>query len=213
MNHGLIAVIISALVLNGCGDGRVPQAGTGEAEDGLESWVTVDRLNLRTCPDTSCGIVGQLFFREIAIIYEERNGWGRITPYSALLCEDGIHDYVDSGNAACNEANGVIDGHSAEWVSLEYLSAERPPDPAEGAVGYHALVGGSTDYRIHGDAFARAAEELIKAGRCTRRDFEELGAWTKDPFRPNEPVYFTYCGGLTRQHMLHLNAATGEILR
>ena len=42
-------------------------------------WVTSERLNRRTCPSESCGVVGQLFFREGVTVHEERDGWARIT--------------------------------------------------------------------------------------------------------------------------------------
>ena len=49
-------------------------------------WVTVDRLNRRTCPDTSCGIVGRLFFREGVQVFERRGGWVRISRYYNASC-------------------------------------------------------------------------------------------------------------------------------
>jgi hypothetical protein len=75
-----------------------------------ETWVTADRLNIRTCPDVRCGTVGFLMFREGATIYEERNGWGRVSKYYDVFCRKGLSQYVESGNAACVESNGIVDG-------------------------------------------------------------------------------------------------------
>lgn len=48
-------------------------------EDDERLWVRSERLNRRTCPSESCGVVGRLFFREGVTGHEERNGWARIT--------------------------------------------------------------------------------------------------------------------------------------
>lgn len=185
--------------------GQIPQG---------EAWVTADVLNRRTCPDPKCGIVGTLRYRGHVDIYEEQNGWVRTSRYYPAPCASGKNEYVESGNAACTPGNGVIDGRVAEWASASFLSRQRPADPAEGATGYRALVGGSDDYRTYAEAFAKAAEALITSGRCTRTDFEEVGGWFKSTVNhPNQPVYFTYCGGWTLQNRLYLNAETGEVFK
>ena len=179
----------------------------------IDAWVTADRLNRRTCPQPTCGSVGVQFFREGVTIYEQKNGWARITrPYDAS-CFNGVSEYVDSGENACDAANGIVNGRLAEWVSTEYLSSQRPPDPALGATGVYALVGSSDDYATYKDAFAKAASELMSDGTCSQADFEELGGWLRSSFQRDEPVYFTYCGGITRENRLYLNASTGEVFR
>lgn len=118
------------------------------SEDDGKFWVTSERLNRRTCPSDSCGVVGQFFFREGTTILERRDGWARVTePYDAS-CANGRSEYVDTGNAACDPANGINDGKFAEWVSVRYLSDTRPPDPAAGASGTEELVAGSDDFAI-----------------------------------------------------------------
>jgi hypothetical protein len=98
-------------------------------------WNTVDRLNRRTCPSTQCGVVGRLFFREGATVYEVKNGWARITPAYNASCKNGHSEYVDSGNSACIASNGIHGGKFSEWVAFKYLSKNRPPDPAEDETG------------------------------------------------------------------------------
>jgi hypothetical protein len=177
-----------------------------------DAWVNTDRLNRRTCPNSACGIVGQLFFREKVKIFEEKTGWARISKHYDASCRNGKSEYVDSGNASCTEDNGIVQGRFAEWVSSKYLSEKRPADPSEGAIGDYALVKGSDDYRLYKDAFAKAASELIKSGRCTEQDFIDMGGWFKSPSRSG-PIYFTYCGGMHTSNRLYLNAATGEVFR
>lgn len=176
-------------------------------------WVTSGRLIRRTCPSVSCGVVGRLFFREGVTVHEERDGWARITqPYDAS-CVGGRSEYVDTGNATCDDTNGIVDGQFAEWVSMKYLSETRPPDPAADASGIKELVAGSDDFARYRTAFAEAAQSLIAQRRCTERDFRDMGGWVKSTSHSNQPVYFTYCGGSTVANRLYLNADTGEVFR
>lgn len=189
----------------------IAQSQHAQAPGGRDLWVTSDRLNRRTCPSTQCGVVGRLFFREKAVVLEESNGWGRVTNYYPAECRDGRIEYVDEGNAACSPDNGVRDGRIAEWVSLRFLSARRPADPGARAVGIARLVSRSDDYRLYGKVFAEVAEKLITSGRCTPKDFEDMGGWVKSTERRDEPVYFTYCGSLASQSKIYLDAATGRV--
>lgn len=177
-----------------------------------DAWVTADRLNRRTCPDVKCGIVGVLMFREPVTIFEKQGSWARISKYYDASCRNGASAYIESGNAACVERNGIVHGRFAEWISMDYISTTRPPDPGTGATGDHALVRGSDDYRIYKDAFAKSAAELIDAGACTEQDFREIGGWIKSTSQSG-PIYFTYCGGTRTDNRLYLNAATGDIYR
>ena len=177
-----------------------------------DTWVTAERLNRRTCPDATCGVVGQLFFREKATVFEVQNDWGRVSKYYDASCENGISEYVDSGKAACSEDNGIVQGRFAEWVSMKYLSKTRPTDPSAGATGDYALIKGSDDYQIYKDVFAKAASDLIAKGQCTENDFSEMGGWVKSANRSG-PVYFSYCGGMHVSNRLYLNATTGEVYK
>lgn len=98
-------------------------------------------------------------------------------------------------------------------MSLEYLSENRPPDPAADASGIEELVAGSDDFEQYTTAFAEAAQSLIAQRRCTERDFRDMGGWVKSTSHSSQPIYFTYCGGATVANRLYLNAATGEVFR
>ena len=150
-------------------------------------------------------------FREKATIFEDRNGWARVSKYYDAFCRNGLSQYVESGNAACTESNGIVDGRFAEWVSLRYLSSMRPADPSAGATGGYALVSGSDDYGKYKDVFAQTAAQLIASKRCTKGDFDETGGWLKSMIHNDSPVYFTYCGGIHLRNRLYLNAATGHV--
>ncbi|UWQ94019.1 SH3 domain-containing protein [Rhodobacteraceae bacterium M385] len=184
-----------------------------EGEDEGRYWVISDRLNRRTCASQNCGVVGQLFFREGVVVLEQNEGWARITqPYDAA-CVGGQSSYVDSGNGACEIANGITDGAFAEWVSLAYLSQTRPDDPAQDATGVEELIAGSDDFARHRAVFSAAAQSLIGQGRCTAQDFRDMGGWVASSSHRDQPIYFTYCGGATVANRLYLNAQTGDVFQ
>lgn len=221
MKRAFVGGLLSLAVL-GCGPTAAPApdkpapAATARAPEAQyeQYWATAERVDRRTCAARSCGVVGQLFFRESAHVYEITNGWARITqPYDGS-CANGRSEYVDSGAVACNEANGFTDGRFAEWVELSRLSTERPANPAVTAAADEALVAQSDDFTRYRRAFATAAAQLIADGRCSRGDFQEMGGWIKsvNQYR-DQPVYFTYCGGMTNANKIYLDASTGRIFR
>ena len=189
---------------------RTPSPAPGADE---KRWVTAERLNRRTCPSAACGIVGQSFFRDGHPILETKDGWARVTTFYDAFCQGGRSQFVDRGNARCASENGVVEGKFAEWVSLKFLSKERPPDPAAGATGDEVLVAKSDDYRRYKSQFLTAANSLIALGRCSKQDFIDNAGWTKSitGYR-DQPVYFIRCGR-RQTSRFYLNAKTGEIFR
>ncbi len=178
-----------------------------------DKWVTPDRLIRRTCPSVHCGNVGSLFFREKATVYEQKDGWSRITKSYDASCVNGLSEYVDNGNAACVKENGIVDGQFSEWVSTKFLSETRPADPSANAAGDYALIKGSDDFRIYKDVFVQAALKLISSGQCTAADFQEMGGWVKSANHIDSPIYFAYCGGMTQANRIYLNAATADTFK
>jgi hypothetical protein len=194
-------------------DGQRPQESTVESSNGRH-WVTAQYLDRHTCPSDRCGVVGRLSFREAATPIERRDGWVRISRVYDASCRNGRSQYVDEGNADCSADNGIVDGQFAEWVREDSLAAERPADPAETATVDEALIANSDDFTQYRRAFVTATQSLLADGRCSAADFEEMGGWLKATMeRRNEPVYFTYCGGMTIANRLYLNVETGEIFR
>ncbi|MGB3025834.1 hypothetical protein [Paradevosia shaoguanensis] len=190
------------------GESSAPVAQT--AEQPLPShWVTTQRLARYTCPSASCGLVGEFYYREGVDILEERNGFARVTKFYDASCTNGRSDYIDSGPAACTNVNGIENGQFAEWVEISALSTERPGDPAEGATGVAALVGGSDDFNIYRAQFVQAAEKMMTEGICTSEQIKENGGfWASVNLKPRK-AYFVRCGS----SKYYLDVATGEIWR
>jgi hypothetical protein len=175
------------------------------------AWVATEKLNRRTCPASSCGIVGTLAFREKVTVLAEMNGWARVSRFHDASCVNGVSQKVESGNAECIPTNGIAGGELAEWVSARYLSPSRPEDPGAKASGSYALVKGSDDYSLYKDVFAEAASSLIESGRCSQSDFKVMGGWIKSTNLSGENSYFTYCGGMQSKNKIYLDAETGKI--
>ena len=94
-------------------------------------WVGVDDLWRHSCPSIDCGIVGRLFFRESVIVYQTRDGWSRISGYSAAGCSGGKAAFVQSGRDDCSKENGISNGEFAEWVDSKGLATEKPDRPQD----------------------------------------------------------------------------------
>ena len=183
------------------------------SESSNKHWVTSDRLNRRTCPSTDCGIAGQFFFREGTDVFEDKDGWARVSRYYDASCANGRSEYVHSEDSRCDPENGIVDGKFAEWVFADFLSEDRPPDPAADATGLEVLVAGSDDFQKYRGAFAQAAQSLISSGQCREADFREWGGWMKSVNDRSQPIYFIYCGGSQVSNRLYLNTETGEVFR
>jgi hypothetical protein len=176
-------------------------------------WVTSERLDRHTCAAETCGVVGQLFFREAATPLENKAEWVRITKIYDAACEGGKSQYVDKGNAACLPSNGIVNGKFSEWVRSNHLSKTRPADPALTAKVDETLVAESDDFQKYRKPFAKLAAQLIADGRCTEADFKEMGGWVKSVNEHRDkPVYFTYCGGMTAANKIYINAETTGVM-
>jgi hypothetical protein len=211
--YAILGVISLTMSLSACGSAPSDSVPQDEGDDPNKSWVTSDTLDRHTCPSEKCGIVGRLFFREAATPVEQKDGWTRISKYYDASCDSGRSKYVDKGNASCVKTNGIDDGKFAEWVRSEKLSKDRPADPALTATADESLVSQSDDFSKYRKPFVRLAAQLISEGRCTPADFEEMGGWLKSVIEyRDEPVYFTYCGGMTAANKIYVNASTEKVL-
>ena len=83
-----------------------------------------------------------------------------------------------------------------------------------GRIDYESLVKNSDDYARYSSAFVGATRDLIDKRRCKPADFKEMGGWLKSTTTyKNQPVYFTYCGGMTVKNRIYLDASSGRIFK
>lgn len=174
-----------------------------------EKWSTAERLTIRTCPSTQCGVTGWMIDGDKVKVYEEKNGWSRIDEPQSAMCTGGKSGMVDSGNSACTPANGIVDGRLARWVSSEYLADDKPeaPKSAQGCSGLG--LEDSDNARKYPKQFCTAALKMINDGTCQPSDFQGL-PWSASPAR-GEDYYFVYCGGIQRHNRWYLNIRTGAV--
>jgi len=175
------------------------------------AWVTINKLNRRTCPSTSCGIIGQLEKKEQVTILEEKDDWARISIHYDAGCKNGFSLFVVEGNKKCSPENGIVDGMMAEWVSKQYVSGESPDIQSLVPLERYNLVKYSDDFELHKDIFAEVAQSLIDDGKCTYDDFNEVGGWISSPNYSNKPIYFIYCGGTQIGNQIHLDVSNGRV--
>lgn len=174
-----------------------------------EMWSTAERLTIRTCPSTQCGVTGWITDGTKVTVYEEKSGWSRIDETRSAMCIDGKSGMVDSGNAACTPANGIVDGRFARWVSSTYLTNRRPEAPKTAQGCSNLELEDSDNYRRYSNQFCAAALKMINDGTCKPSDFREW-AWSSSPAK-GQDYYFTYCGGIRPHNRWYLNIRTGAI--
>lgn len=76
-----------------------------------------------------------------------------------------------------------------------------------------SAISKSDNYLSHKDAFDTASAKLVKQGKCTAKDFSEMGGWVRSTTHKPNPVYFTYCGGMTISNRIYINTESREIFR
>ncbi len=159
-------------------------------------YVTSGDLNVRLSPNKTGKITNTLYKRQKVEVFEVKNGWARISRY------------YDGG------VEGVS-GNVARWVYAKYLSTNRPTEEILTNLNSPVAksVKSSDNFTKYQDVFVSASDKLIKAGKCSLGDFKEMGGWMRSANHKPKPIYFTYCGAMTKSNRIYLNAATGDIFR
>ena len=181
---------------------------TGET---ASKWIVGEKVNIRSCPSTSCGKTGWVADGSKVTVYEEKLGWTRISEYIDAQCISGESALIDSGDNSCSRENGVTANKLARWVKSEFLASSKPvivdePDDCGGLD-----LTGSDNYRTHNVAFCKASAELIQSGQCSADNLQEWG-WSMSTQRGKD-IYFTYCGEANVSNRLYLNVKNGLISR
>ena len=177
-----------------------------------EMWVTSERLDIRSCPNTKCGRTGWLLSGNRVEILEETNGWGRISEPLIALCEDGITFQIDDGNNRCDAENGIVDDMITKWVEMAHLTSSKPAPVADPADCSSGFLSGSDNYAKYSKVFCEVSRKLIEDGECTEKELKESGGWWASTTRP-QGTFFTYCGGMSLSDKIYLDVSTGETSR
>lgn len=78
--------------------------------------VAPPEIILQSCPSPYCGSLGRLIAQERMTVYEQRNGWIRISDYFDADCRGGTSPFIEGTENACTAENGVRGGKVAEWA-------------------------------------------------------------------------------------------------
>lgn len=183
-----------------------------DAGHGQVMWVTAERVNIRSCPMENCGRTGWVQEGDRIVILEARDGWGRIDEPVPAMCEDGTTWLIDDGDKRCLPENGVVDGMMARWVSLKFLSTDKPDETADPTACDAGFLSSSNNYARYADSFCLTARQLIDDGVCTEQDFADFGGWSSST-QYGQGTFFTYCGGMMLENKIYLDAKTGRVFR
>ena len=162
-----------------------------------EHFVTASKLNVRLAPNKDGKLTNVLDKGQKVEVFETKGNWARIS------------DYYDGEVEQ-------LSGEVARWVYGKYLSTEKPHTESPMNLGdpISEAISSSDDFGKHQNIFVSASKSLIDSGRCQLSDFQEVGGWVKSVINhKSEPVYFTYCGGMTNDNRIYLNVENGETFK
>jgi len=159
-------------------------------------YVSSGKLNVRLAPDKTGKITNTLYKRQKVEVFEIKGNWARVSRY-----------YVGAVEG--------LSGNVARWVFAKYLSTNRPAEEkiTNSNSPVVKAIKSSDDFSKYQSVFVSASDKLIKSSKCRLRDFSEIGGWMRSTNHKPKPIYFTYCGGMTKNNRIYLNAATGKIFK
>lgn len=156
-------------------------------------YVSANRLSVRLAPNSNAPITNTLNRKQKVQVFEVNNGWARVSKYY----------------------NGVVEGSSgqfARWVSAPYLSSSKPTDNYSSNTPLEKAIKGSDNYSLYRENFINLSQQLIDKGRCSIADYKEMGGWSRSSNHKPKPIYFTYCGGFSKNNKVYINAEKGKII-
>ena len=157
-------------------------------------YVSADRLSVRLGPSGNSIITNTLNKNQKIEVFEIKNGWARISKY---------YDGKVEGK------NGEV----ARWVSARHLSKSKSADNFMNNTPLEKSIKSSDNYAEHRDNFINISIELINSGTCSLADYKEQGGWVRSSSHKPKPIYFTYCGGISKNNKVYINAKTGKIYK
>jgi hypothetical protein len=159
-------------------------------------YVSVEKTDERLQPSPTGKSTNVLRKRQAVDVLEVKGQWARVTKFY-------------DGNVE------GVEGQVARWIAVKDLSPVRPADEVagKGEPPIAKLLTQSDDFARYRKAFITASQSLVERKQCTEQDFKDVGGWSKSTNFAGKPVYFTYCGGMSKANRVYLNAATGEVFR
>ena len=118
---------------------------------------------------------------------------------------------VVGGVVYLNYLNSIGDlSGSSGWTGPVATTATRTFTDAQ----IQEAIAKSDDYEMHRAAFTKAATFLLTTSRCGQRELKEYGGFVKaQGGYKDQPIYFTYCGGMKVANRLYVDADTGKVFK
>jgi ribosomal protein L32 len=87
-------------------------------------------------------------------------------------------------------------------------------DPHYAVSSIQRAISKSDDYAMYQTEFTTAAQSLLSTGRCQLNELKEIGGFVKaQGDKKNQPIYFTYCGGMTLSNRIYVDVSTGKVFK
>lgn len=157
-------------------------------------YVSVNRLSVRLGPSLHASITNTLDRNQKIKVFEVQNGWARISQY---------YEGAKEGKR----------GPVARWVSAKYLSKRKSTGSSASSSLLEKAIKGSDDFAQYRHNFIEVSGELVQSGKCSLADYKNWGGWTRSVTHRPKPIYFTYCGGMSKNNKVYINAQKGEVYR
>jgi hypothetical protein len=101
-----------------------------------------------------------------------------------------------------------------QWIYSQDTSSNFPSvTEKEKRLQMKRLIRGTDDFEQNEERFIDLTMQVIATEDCSQEDIQILGGWIRSLTYSEEPVYYTYCGGIEPQNKLYLNLASGEWFR
>ena len=125
-----------------------------------DAYVLVDIAEQHIEPSEESEVVNRLSLGERVDVFEESNGWSRVTWY---------YDHFFDGSKY------------ARWMKTSFLGSEKPPSPEHELPDTRLgkALANSDEVRIYWRRFLQGAKRAIERGLVSEDDFVEWGGWVR----------------------------------
>jgi hypothetical protein len=141
-------------------------------------------------PNFESQVVGKTELRELVKVYEQNGRWSRVQSW-------------------INETTG-----KSQWIYSEHLSTEHPGITVQERYRtIKALIAGTDDFEQNEARFIELTDTALKSKQCREEDLAQMQGWIRSFNYPDEPIYYSYCGGLEVEDKLYINLDNGDVFR
>jgi hypothetical protein len=155
-----------------------------------EFFVISPGIEIYAKPNFESQVVGKTELREVVKVYQEKGRWSRVQSW-------------------INETTG-----KSQWIYNEHLSTEHPGVTVqERYQTIKQLIASTDDFEQYEARFIELTDSVLQSKQCSEEDLTQLKGWIRSFNYPDEPIYYSYCGGLEVEDKLYINLDSGDVFR